>query len=118
STGYVWARYGLSASVIPEVSAAEVSWAWSGGTNDAATRASVNQALCGKTEWLMPELDELVAIADLDWLNSDVAPFNHNDLTSMAYWASQACYVDGDGATLGHYAFSYLTGTSQCLLAK
>lgn len=116
STGYVWARYGLSASVIPEVSAAEVSWAWSGGTNDAATRASVNQALCGKTEWLMPELDELVAIADLDWLNSDVAPFNHNDLTSMAYWASQACYVDGDGATLGHYAFSYLTGTSQCLV--
>jgi hypothetical protein len=115
STGYVWARYGLSAASIPEVSAAEVNWAWSGGVNDAATKATVNQLLCGKADWLMPELDDLVRISDLDWLNSTTKPFNHNATTSMIYWASQACYVDGDGATAGHYAYEYQTGTSLCL---
>jgi len=115
SSGYVWARYGSSATAIPEVSAQEVMWDWSGGTNDAVTQASTPQSLCGKSSWVMPELDDLVTIADLDWLNSTALPFNHNATTAMRYWASQACYVDGDGSTLGHYAFDYQTGTSLCL---
>jgi len=115
SSGYIWARYGLSALAIPELASAEVNWAWSGGTNDAATRETHTQSLCGKTSWIMPELDDLLFIADFDWLNSQSLPFNHNASTAMTYWSSQSCYVGGDGSTLGHFAFNYQAGTSLCL---
>ena len=115
TSGYIWTRYGLSATDIPVLSSQEVSWAWSSATNDASTRTSHTQTLCGKSSWIMPELDDLVAITDFDWLNSTATPFNHNATTSMTYWASQSCYVNADGTTLGHYAFDYQTGASLCI---
>ena len=115
STGYVWARYGLSATEIPSIAGSEVSWAWASATNDANTRLTLTQSLCGKTAWVLPELNDLVNAADYDWLNSTNTAFNHNAATSMTYWTSQACYVSADGSTAGHYAFDYQDGTSLCL---
>jgi hypothetical protein len=116
STGYVWARYGLSATEIPSVAGSEVSWAWASAANDANTRLTLIQSLCGKTAWVLPELNDLVNAADYDWLNSTNTAFNHNAATSMTYWSSQACYVSADGSTAGHYAFDYQDGTSLCLV--
>ena len=116
STGYVWSRYGIEAADLSsdldddsDLSGASVEYMW-GASPDAHAIAVNKLRYCGRADWTLPTITDLLEVSDYEWLGALSPLFEH-----IKYWSSEACWVDADGITLGHWAYDFASGASDCL---
>jgi len=117
STGHVWSRYGIEAADLTNANSAndsgligsEVQYSW-GAAPDASTMDVSKLKYCGRSDWVLPSITDLMNVADYEYLNDANPQFVHQE-----YWSSDSCWVDADGTSPGHWALNFVTGESDCL---